>query len=187
MNQVLRDLEARKINVEKEIGVNMEVLKSNGLNFEDSVLDADGFPRDDIDVIACRHAKKNIIELRNDFREIMLKLSNELNQFYQQQQPEKNEIPAIAIIDDVQESSPASESGLLINDLLVGVYESANGERVQSQTLQSIQKLVLESENHELIFQIRRGTNMLNISVTPKRWSGRGLLGCHLRSVSKNN
>ena len=191
----LADLQTRKAQIEADIQTNVDVLASNNMKPDDSVLDSEGFPRADIDVLACRTAKKNIIELRNDFRAVMEQMSQALIDLHQGASSDNGhlvgtstggELEPIAVVDDVQEGSPAHEAGLQIGDLLMAAYESANGEHFQAQeqqTMRQVEELVMRSENKAIMLQVRRNQLVVSLSLTPKRWQGRGLLGCHLRPL----
>ena len=50
----------QKEGLEEEIRALQEVLKSQGVDMEEPLVDAEGFPRSDIDVYQVRHARSNI-------------------------------------------------------------------------------------------------------------------------------
>lgn len=43
--------------------------------------------------------------------------------------------------------------------------------------LLGIRDLVMKSENKTLDLYVRRGADVLHLKLTPKKWSGQGLLG----------
>ena len=50
----------QKDELEEELRALQEVLKSQGAGMEEALVDAEGFPRSDIDVYQVRHARSNI-------------------------------------------------------------------------------------------------------------------------------
>lgn len=50
-----------KDRIESEIRENTAILESNHVGMQDSLIDAEGFPRNDIDVYKVRHARHQII------------------------------------------------------------------------------------------------------------------------------
>ena len=67
----VRALMARKDALEAEMEAQYSILQSNSVTIDTPLVDADGFPRADIDVWAVRHARVRIIELRNDHKSLM--------------------------------------------------------------------------------------------------------------------
>lgn len=62
----VRVLMAQKENLEAELDAQASILKANSSTLMSPLVDAEGFPRADIDVWAVRHARVRILELRND-------------------------------------------------------------------------------------------------------------------------
>ncbi|TFY68753.1 hypothetical protein EVJ58_g813 [Rhodofomes roseus] len=62
----VRSLMTQKENIEAELDAQVSILKANSSTLNSPLVDADGFPRADIDIWAVRHARVRIIELRND-------------------------------------------------------------------------------------------------------------------------
>mmetsp|Transcript_12814 Transcript_12814/g.22875 ORF Transcript_12814/g.22875 Transcript_12814/m.22875 type:complete len:220 (-) Transcript_12814:163-822(-) len=83
-----------------------------------------------------------------------------------------------AVVDEVSDGSPASEAGIKVGDELCAFGEVVwNTERAE---LQQIAAMIKGFENRELPTKVLRGGTVLLLVLTPKQWSGRGLLGCHL-------
>jgi 26S proteasome non-ATPase regulatory subunit 9 len=105
------------------------------------LLDADGFPRSDIDIWAVRKARVRIIELRNDLKDVIDEIgqalegvyakpiSSSLNQGQNQNQQtmvvdrreegvEENLVP-FAKVDGIAPGSPAAEAGMQQEDLII--------------------------------------------------------------------
>lgn len=78
-----------------------------------------------------------------------------------------------AIIDEISDASPAAEDGLQLGDMIVKFGNVESGDSLHS-------RLALEAqsnEGHPVPLQIMRQGSLLNLTVTPKQWHGRGLLG----------
>lgn len=86
----------------------------------------------------------------------------------------------IAIIDEILAESPAATCGLMDGDELLSIgsidYKISNPMSV-------IPKLVYDNANSPIPLVVRRGGDVLELELTPRQWSGRGLLGCHLSPV----
>lgn len=92
----------------------------------------------------------------------------------QQQQQSKK---AFATIDQVNNNSPASEAGLQLGDDIIQFGTLT--------TLQGILPLVSTAAANQTSIPliIRRNNTIISISIFPKPWAGRGLLGCHIQPI----
>ena len=105
-----RVLMARKDTIEAEIDVQRSILTANGSTLSTPLVDADGFPRADIDIWAVRHARVRIIELRNDLKDIMDDIARALQGIYD---------PALRAASTVEaESKPANEPFAKVDGVL---------------------------------------------------------------------
>ena len=90
-----------------------------------------------------------------------------------------------AIIDDVTPGSPAHDAGLAVGDRVVA-FGGVTAERNPSSDpdpLPAVAARLAACENVPVpALVIRRGARV-EVQVTPRRWGGRGLLGCHMRPV----
>ena len=86
----------------------------------------------------------------------------------------------IARIDEILPESPSAAAGLVDGDELLSLgtidYRVTNPMSV-------IPKFVYENANTSIPVVIRRGGDVKELTLTPRQWSGRGLLGCHLTPV----
>ncbi|CAH8358733.1 unnamed protein product [Eruca vesicaria subsp. sativa] len=82
-----------------------------------------------------------------------------------------------AMVDEITESSPAAEDGLQLGDQVVKFGSVEGGDNL-------LQRLAAEAQTNQgqavSVGVIRQGAKF-NLSVTPRIWQGRGLLGCHFR------
>lgn len=100
-----RMLIARKDALEAELEAQGSILKANNTDMRQPLVDHEGFPRDDLDVWAVRHARVRIIELRNDRHSLMDEISKTLETVYPRSPP-----PPPAEKDGNSGSTPASEA-----------------------------------------------------------------------------
>lgn len=117
----VRALMARKDAIEAEIKTRLEVLKANNCTMQTPLVDAEGFPRADIDIWEVRHARVRIIELRNDLSAVMDSIMNGLQGVYDPSLPSSDPSGAspasnpsglhpFAKVDGVAPGSPAASA-----------------------------------------------------------------------------
>jgi 26S proteasome non-ATPase regulatory subunit 9 len=82
-----RSLIARKDALEAELEAQGSILKANNTDMRQPLVDREGFPRDDLDVWAVRHARVRIIELRNDLAALMDEIAKALETVYRRPPP----------------------------------------------------------------------------------------------------
>ncbi|XP_046751074.1 26S proteasome non-ATPase regulatory subunit 9 isoform X2 [Diprion similis] len=159
----------------------------------DPLVDSDGFPRDDVDVYQVRHARHKIICLQNDHKTVMRQIETGLHQVHsmsgsQTQQPE----PSVNSVEEntlsepflkvnlVSSASPAELAGIEVGDLIVefGSIDSRN-----FRSLKDVGELVESSKYKPIFVKIKRGLNTVVLTLVPKPWSGKGLLGCNVIPV----
>jgi 26S proteasome non-ATPase regulatory subunit 9 len=84
-----------------------------------------------------------------------------------------------AVVDDVSANSPASAAGLKVGDQLVqygDVRRSGNG----ANDLRAVTELTMRKIGQPIGVSVIRSQQTLSLSLTPQKWSGKGLLGCHI-------
>lgn len=77
-----RTLITQKENIEAELDAQLSVLKANSCTLHSPLVDADGFPRADVDIYAVRSARIRIIELRNDLDAVVNAIAKALEGVY---------------------------------------------------------------------------------------------------------
>ncbi|KAJ1960843.1 putative 26S proteasome regulatory subunit [Dimargaris xerosporica] len=82
MDQV-QPLLARKDDIEAQLRELDQALQSHGVSFHDPLVDAEGFPRADIDVGAVRHIRVKVVTLRNDLQRVMAEIELALHALHQ--------------------------------------------------------------------------------------------------------
>ncbi|GAU95903.1 hypothetical protein RvY_07434-2 [Ramazzottius varieornatus] len=178
----------QKDEIEAEVKALYEVLDSQGkVGMDGPLLDNDGYPRSDIDVYTVRHARHKIICLNNDHKALMRCIEDGLTSVHEQAREEYMEHDAQNVTDAqkprqpfakvqfVATDSPAFAAGLQGDDRLVtfGSLTSAN-----FRTLTDLAVVVTNSENRSLSVEVLRDGNLKRVTLVPKKWSGKGLVGC---------
>ncbi|ORX77968.1 hypothetical protein BCR32DRAFT_328713 [Anaeromyces robustus] len=176
----------RKDAMEQEIIEWEEILNSHKVGMTGSLLDSEGFPRADIDIVQIRIARNKIICLKNDYKDIMKQIEQALYDVHKVNKEKKEKVKEeqiknqrpFAIVNSVAENSPASEAGLLEKDKIV-TFGSIN--ETNHENLKALAKTVMDNKNKPInITVLRKENTLVNLVLTPKEWSGRGLLGCHI-------
>uniref|UniRef100_UPI00358EBC9B 26S proteasome non-ATPase regulatory subunit 9 isoform X2 n=1 Tax=Myxine glutinosa TaxID=7769 RepID=UPI00358EBC9B len=166
--------------------VNSPAGAQNGVGMNEPLVDAEDYPRSDIDVYRVRNARRDIICLQNDHKVIMGEIEQGLHILHSNDNPETYQrgpqvysnphtMPRpFASVDTVTAGSPAHTAGLKPGDGIVG-FGSVTLENFQG--LQNISFVVQHSEGKGVNVRVLRDENLLGLTVVPQKWNGRGLLG----------
>ncbi|XP_026542627.1 26S proteasome non-ATPase regulatory subunit 9 [Notechis scutatus] len=188
----LQELLKKKDEIEAQIKAYYEVLQDQrGVGMNEPLVDAEGYPRADVDVYQVRSARHNIICLQNDHKALMQQVEQGLHQLHarEKEKHDRDEAEAraeaqgqalpqpFAQVNAVSPGSPASFSGLQAGDE-IAEFGSLNSQNFQS--LQNIAVVVQHSEDKPLRVTVIRRGEKIHLGLTPKRWSGKGLLGCNI-------
>ncbi|KAK3189745.1 hypothetical protein Dsin_029306 [Dipteronia sinensis] len=82
-----------------------------------------------------------------------------------------------AVIDEITDASPAAEDGLQLGDQIVKFGNVEAGDNLLGRLATEGQ---INQGHAKPVVIVRQGAT-INLSVTPRPWRGRGLLGCHFR------
>lgn len=108
----------------------------------------------------------------------------------------------MAVVDEILADSPASLASLVDGDWLLSfgsVSRDGNGLAGESELLSCIPGVVKNNVNKPIPLVISRvvkstedgressSRQIMNITIVPKSWGGRGLLGCHLTPFKDEN
>ncbi|CAG08436.1 unnamed protein product [Tetraodon nigroviridis] len=194
----VRNLIKKKDNIEEQIKAYYEVLEDQGVGMEDSLVDEEGYPRADVNLYQIRTARHSISCLQNDHKAIMVEIEEALHKLHasekakrQKDETESQEEameqqtaapPPFARVDAVTQGSPASGAGLQVGDELIEFGSVTAGN---FQNLQNIASVVQHSEGKPLRVVVIRKEQKAVMSLTPQRWSGRGLLGCNIVPIHR--
>ncbi|XP_071958063.1 26S proteasome non-ATPase regulatory subunit 9-like [Antedon mediterranea] len=185
----VQTLIVEKEEIEKEIKEFSEVLKSQkDVGMKSPLVDEEGYPRNDIDVYTVRTARQQIICLQNDHKAKMKDIENALHALHsaQRDQPAKTIEPIkmaettlvpFAKIDLVSAGSPAEQGDFKVGDEVVS-FGSVHKDNFKN--IQAIGSIVQNSQGKPIRVVVLRNSKKTVLSLTPKKWSGRGLLGCNI-------
>ncbi|EJC98455.1 uncharacterized protein FOMMEDRAFT_96697 [Fomitiporia mediterranea MF3/22] len=214
-----QSLIARKSEIEAELDTQLSILKSHNVDMRTPLVDREGFPRADIDIVAVRTARVRIIELRNDLNAILEEVKTALEAVHaanRQTRTEENrdedamqveetaaEEPTIpfARVDGVAPGSPAASAvlyahiyctlmqGLQREDVILAfgsftissiTSTTSSSTIIQASSLAPLATLAAEHENQPLNIRILRNSQPITLTLIPRKWGGRGLIGCHI-------
>ena len=207
----LAQLQAQKNAYETEAFAISSDLSSPGPNGEkpagvkDPLIDAEGFPRSDIDVHAVLEKRNRLAIINTDHKRLMEeielllgKLHSDLPPFVGSSSSSSrvggiNGVSTISMsssmarpsqrpfakIDEILEGSPAQLATLEDGDLL---YEFGKVKHQMGiDAIQQLPDFVRLNLNKSIKLRISRPPNkeIFEVEITPKSWGGRGVLGCH--------
>ena len=225
MESALRDLMAQKDVWEREIIDISEALSADNMGGPSGPLvDAEGFPRADIDVHATRTLRHRLAVLNTDHKALMTRIEAGLAAaipatFTAAPTPAPPPTPAqaaaaaiptatealrqervepavgasdadadmaigpFAEFDEVAEGGPAHAAGALVGDLILrfGSIHAGNHDE-----LRALVRLTQRSVGETIPLLVARGTPKgprTTLQLQPRRWSGAGFLGCHLKTL----
>ncbi|XP_034026276.1 26S proteasome non-ATPase regulatory subunit 9 [Thalassophryne amazonica] len=194
----VKNLIKKKDDIEEQIKAYYDVLEDQGVGVEGALVDAEGFPRADINLYQIRTARHNISCLQNDHKAIMAQIEEALHKLHAREKAkrERDEAEAqeeameqqitlpspFARVDAVTQGSPACVAGLRFGDEVIQ-FGSVNTDNFQN--LHNIASVVQHSEGKPLCVTVVRDGQRVQLSLTPQRWSGRGLLGCNIVPINR--
>eukprot|EP00775_Hariotina_reticulata_P004864 gene4864-5109_t len=187
----MQQLLEQRQSIESEVHERSQRLNAPGQpGMDGPLVDKEGFPRADVDVHAIRLDRNAVIRLANDHKQVtqeMEQLLHQLHAFASSGQSSSTtttaQLPALrpfAVVDEVTDDSPAQQAGVRLGDQLCrfGSAVAGSGEELQ-QVAQELQ--AHEGQQVPVVF-LRHG-QQVDLQLVPRRWEGRGLLGCHLRPL----
>ncbi|KAD3067999.1 hypothetical protein E3N88_35879 [Mikania micrantha] len=162
-----------------------------------------GFPRSDIDIPVIQADRHRLAVLRNDYKDITEKISENIELLHSSKLPLKSSTSVdsgsnsqgvvgisssmnamdvnvsrpFAMVDEISEESPAAEDGLQLGDQIVKFGKVEFGDNL-------LTKLASEAQMNQGLpvpMLVMRQGALINLTVTPRTWRGRGLLGCNFR------
>ena len=219
-------------NLEAEADAIGSELTSPGPNGErpagikDALVDAEGFPRSDVDIFRVRELRNRLACINTDHKAVMKEIEAEMLRLHESllaksdnenQKPEDSgssssisssissssissggkdgstiattsvlaayaSLSPIGIISELADNSPAKQANLMDNDhvLAFGPITIDTHGNVTT-AMSAIASTVKENEPITLV--IDRNGKLLQLDIVPKKWEGRGLLGCRLARI----
>ncbi|KAL3654086.1 hypothetical protein CASFOL_003767 [Castilleja foliolosa] len=80
-----------------------------------------------------------------------------------------------AMVDEIDEASPAAEDGLQLGDQIVKFGDVERGENL----LQRLAAEPRQKQGQSIPLLVLRQGALINLKFTPREWPGSGLLGCY--------
>uniref|UniRef100_A0A914P315 Nas2 N-terminal domain-containing protein n=1 Tax=Panagrolaimus davidi TaxID=227884 RepID=A0A914P315_9BILA len=80
--QETKDLIAKRDDIDKEIEEHTATLNANSVDMKALLVDAQDFPRNDIDIYAVRDARVNIIRLTNDRDQLTKQIEEKIGKIH---------------------------------------------------------------------------------------------------------
>ena len=188
--QVL-ELMKQKDDLEEEIKALNQVLESQKVGMDDVLVDAEGFPRSDIDVYQVRHARSNIRAKGNDLISMVARIEKGLHSLHAQAREtcedgkvmnKEQELPnsPFARVLVVLEGSPAETAGIKQGDL---VTKFGSVTKQNFKTLKNISDVGESSKGRSVEVVVIRDGSTRRLRMVPSNWDGMGLLGFKIRPV----
>ena len=186
------------------------LLQNDNVGMNGPLVDAEGFPRNDIDVYQVRQARQQIICMQNDHKELMKQIEEwlhklhaeakteamQLNNSSEDEQSSSSEAATATQQNGALPSAPVVPLQVIVKVNLVSPDSPAEtaGLRIDDEilqfgtinstnftnNLQEIGQLVQHMQNQRIALKVRRAQQQLDMILIPKPWSGRGLLGCNI-------
>ena len=103
--------------------------------------------------------------------------------------PTENDVGrAFMVIDEIMDGCPGEVDGLRVGDRVCAVGNVTWGFEDPSasppaEVLRNATQTFADNENSVVRVVVLRRGERVAVEVTPRAWSGRGLVGCHMRSV----
>eukprot|EP00035_Acanthoeca_spectabilis_P016218 m.328031 g.328031 ORF g.328031 m.328031 type:complete len:197 (+) comp16499_c0_seq1:274-864(+) len=180
--------------LEGEIDRVLSTLELSGAGATAPLVDAEGYPRTDVDVHAVRIDRHELAALRTDRAAAAAKVEGLLEQVHQEAR-ESGEVKAeklegggnsrpvrekFAVIGDVNPASPAAAAGLRRGDeiLLFGDIDAATFDG-----LASLGNVTRTSVGKPVRVMIARDGSTKLLRLVPQEWGGTGLLGCRVDPI----
>lgn len=189
------DLMKEKDAIENKIRDLTSILTRNGVGMNDPLVDSEGFPLNTIDVYQVRNARHQIICLQNDHKNVMKRIENGLQSYYGSTPGSNNSQANLMVVDQrevsahkvpfakvtlVSENSPAEYAGVHVGDEIVE-FGSVNANNFKNIT--DIATVVQHSEGTRVDVRLKRAERFLTLHLIPKKWGGKGFLGCNIVSI----
>ncbi|KAI3647695.1 hypothetical protein MP228_007916 [Amoeboaphelidium protococcarum] len=174
----------------------MVTVDGEQIGMHEPLIDRDGYPRADMDIMQIRQMRVQTIELQNDLRTLMKQIDLALQMHFTTRvgtqsgqindkdnnknaggnASSENANATFAVIERVVFDSPAWECGLRDGDKIVSfgdIKQQSSGDK-----LKKIADLVRDNQDQIIQVTVVRNTDTLQFDLVPHQWDGQGTLGC---------
>ncbi|VEU23537.1 DEKNAAC104714 [Brettanomyces naardenensis] len=175
------------------VGLFDKLTKELGTDMDAKVVTADGFPRNDLDIVQVRLVRVQIIRLRNDLKEILGLLETKVAERFQEinsghatgsdKTVDLTQLIPFATVEELAVSGPADEAGLRVGDRIL---RFGNVDVTNHRSLLNLAPVVRNNVGGkvEIVVQREESEDRLVLELSPSNsWGGRGLLGCKLVEI----
>ncbi|KAL7586133.1 hypothetical protein Lser_V15G37994 [Lactuca serriola] len=203
----IKKLMEKRSGLEAEMNVIIERLcQPGGPGLSGNLVDSEGFPRSDLDIPVVRADRHKLAELRNDHKDTTDKIGHKIELLHSARVTPKSSTAMdsgsnsqavhdmsggsisvmdvdvdvsrpFAMVDEISEESPAAEDGLQLGDQIVKFGNVEYGDNLLPKLASEAQM----NQNRPVSMTVMRQGTSINLTVTPRTWRGRGLLGCNFR------
>lgn len=188
----LKGLMKRKDEIEAELMGIVDELESKGPDGQPAVglrgklVDAEGYPRNDIDIMRISTLRNRHAILNTDLAELMKEIEKGLHSLHADApKPEPSResssstmfLEPFLLVHSCVTESPAYKSGLRTGDLITKLGSLRAGQ-FKAEGFAGVAAQIVEDK--AIRIHILRGSEHKTISLLPQKWSGDGLIGCHL-------
>uniref|UniRef100_M4C5J2 Nas2 N-terminal domain-containing protein n=1 Tax=Hyaloperonospora arabidopsidis (strain Emoy2) TaxID=559515 RepID=M4C5J2_HYAAE len=141
------------------------------------LVDAEGFPRADVDVYRVRHVRHLLARKQTDHKQVMRTIEELLPQVFAARSSdlEKTSTRAESFAED-KATATATAATPLDEVLCFGTADASNHRE-----LAAVKDIVERNIGSGIRVLVRRETHLLALELIPQTWSGSGVLGCLLR------
>uniref|UniRef100_A0A674CSY5 26S proteasome non-ATPase regulatory subunit 9 n=1 Tax=Salmo trutta TaxID=8032 RepID=A0A674CSY5_SALTR len=145
---------------------------SESVGMEGPLVDAEGFPRADVNVYQIRTAKHSISCLQNYHKAIMVEIEMALHRLHAREKAKRDQDQAESQAESMEQEVTLVVLFSVVRNVSFGSVNARN-----FQNLQNIASVVQHSEGKPLSVTLIRNGQKTQMGLTPLQWSGRGLLG----------
>ncbi|CAD5229239.1 unnamed protein product [Bursaphelenchus okinawaensis] len=184
----VKELITKRDEIDKELGSLNHVLKSFDVDMETPLVDAEGFPKNDLDIPAIRLTRKSIIALTNDRKALTDEIEKALGELHQ---ADHSKTPASAQpvvrrptnkafleVENVVYGSPAYQAGLAEGDKVIQ-FDAIHALNFEG--LKQISEVVTSLVAKELHITVLRKIKVHRLVAHPGPWEGVGIFGARLQ------
>ncbi|KAF9168480.1 hypothetical protein BGX20_011301 [Mortierella sp. AD010] len=176
----------QKDDIEAEIRKAEDELHSQKVGMTEKLVDSNGFPRSDIDLVVVTTARSNITRLKNDHKAIMLKIEESLHAVHAEAIAEKQKREAERKLQEEASGTSSSSSSSQPTSSATQLRSSEIEEEKTLEPFARINSVAPNSPSEEakpIVVKILRGesTELHSFVVVPRKgWGGLGTLGCYI-------
>lgn len=162
-----------------------DYLESTGLGYKTPLVDKEGFPLPDIDHYKILSERQHAARLLNDRKRLefiidcLAQTEGDPTGTGRPLYLDLEETNPFAIIDEVFADSPAEKCGLLNGDFIIQFGKAKSFYEVPKEIIEDTPVIVK-------VFRIlSHEKSIVDVTITPTRWSGKGLIGCHIQPFAE--